>query len=137
MARKSDSLIDLLIDGMLQMDPKKRLSADECLRSATMIPYKDHSFDNEGITQTQGVALQGEVSGSNASTLITRRTLQGQETLDGRSSKDLVRRPMTHRSKADNTKRGKPTGSSSDEDSKSSKRQRKTACPASPSRCHR
>lgn len=41
-ARRSDPLINLVIVGMLQIDPTKRLLADECLRKLETISCKDH-----------------------------------------------------------------------------------------------
>ena len=57
-----DPLINLLSIGMLQTDPFKRFSADECLRKLEMIPCKDDSFKNEGSIRTQVLCLQGEPS---------------------------------------------------------------------------
>lgn len=98
--------------------------------------------------QLQKTDLQDEVTDSNGSTTSVTGARQGQETpdfevsaslgrgleeKDGTSNEKFAVCSITNDGQGYNKKRRKPTGSSSD---RNPKRQRKTASPTRPSKCH-
>ncbi|KAL8900705.1 MAG: hypothetical protein Q9207_005572 [Kuettlingeria erythrocarpa] len=67
----SDGLMNLLKNGMLQMSPEERLSADACLAEGYRLGvFHGHSRDSGSATPTQQKTLQGESNNDDGSTII-------------------------------------------------------------------
>lgn len=76
----SDPLLNILQTGMLQLEPKKRLSARECFKRVKTDLFSNDNLGIRGATRAEGTALRCDVADKEGSITVTRGALQNKDT---------------------------------------------------------